>query len=171
MIRAAFAVLLLGLASVAARAEAPMTLERLTEIVRAIDPDAQVAGTRMQLTVEEVPVLIFTDPTHDRMRAIVPIRTADGLSPEELFRMMQANFDAALDARYSIANGRLWAAFIHPLSPLEKDEFLSGMGQAVNLALTYGSSYTGGALTFGGGDSNTLHRDLIDKLLKQGEKI
>ena len=105
------------------------------------------------------------------MRAIVPIRSTEGLESEDLIRMMQANFDSALDARYGIAQGRLWGAFIHPLSPLQKDEFISGVGQAVNLARTYGSLYTGGALTFGGGDSNDLNRALIDELLEKGEKI
>jgi hypothetical protein len=30
---------------------------------------------------------------------MVPIRTAEGLTVDELRRMMQANFDSALDAR------------------------------------------------------------------------
>ena len=41
----------------------------------------------------------------------------------------------------------------------------------MNLALTYGTTYTSGGLTYGGGDSNQLHRELIDRLLKKGEKI
>ncbi|MEM7524503.1 MAG: hypothetical protein AAF360_12240, partial [Pseudomonadota bacterium] len=88
-----------------------------------------------------------------------------------LLRLMQANFDTALDARYAVAQGRLWSVYIHPLSALGKDEFISGLGQTVNLARTYGSLYTGGALTFGGGDSNDIHRALIDDLLKKGEAI
>ena len=157
--------------NVAARAEEPMTLERLTEIVRAVDPEAEFAGNAMRLTVENIPVVVVTDPVSDRMRAMVSIRSIDGVDPEELFRMMQANFDSALDARYAIGQGRLISVFIHPLSPLGKNEFLSGVGQVVNLALTYGSAYTGGALTYGGGDSRELHRKLIDDLLKKGEPI
>ncbi|MEM9140189.1 MAG: hypothetical protein AAGB15_10200 [Pseudomonadota bacterium] len=154
-----------------AHAEDPMTVDRLGEIVLAVDEEAEVQGTRMRLTVEEIPVFIVTDPGADRMRAMVPIRSTDGIPPEELYRMMQANFDTALDSRYAIANNQLLAVFIHPLSPLEKDQFLSAIGQVVNLALTYGGAYTGGALTYGGGDSAELHRELIDKLLKRGEKI
>ncbi len=157
--------------SLPARAEEPMTLERLGEIIQAVDPEAEAAGTSFQLTVGDVPVVVVTDPRADRMRAMVPIRAAEELDPEELYRMMQANFDTALDARYALAQGRLWSVFIHPLSPLGKDEFLSAVGQVVNLALTYGSSYTSGALSFGGGDSNELHRQLIEELLKKGEDI
>ena len=152
-------------------AEAPMTLERLAEIILALDPEAKRQGNRFQFTVADVPVFVISDPRADRMRAIVPIRSAEAITPEEMTRMMQANFDSALDARYGIAQGRLWGAFIHPLSPLEKNQFISGVGQAVNLARTYGSLYSGGAMTFRGGDSQDLHRALIDELLKKGEKI
>lgn len=148
-----------------------MTLQRLGQIVAAIDPESRTNGRQFQLSIEDVPIIIFTDPVADRMRAMVPIRAADDMSSEEMLRVMQANFDTALDARYAVAQGRLWGVFIHPLSPLEKDQFISGLGQAVNLAKTYGSLYTGGAMSFGGGDSVPLQRQLIDRLLERGEEI
>ncbi|MEM9429928.1 MAG: hypothetical protein AAGA32_10575, partial [Pseudomonadota bacterium] len=64
-----------------------------------------------------------------------------------------------------------WSVFIHPLSPLKKSQLVSGLGQTVNLAKTYGTFYTGGALTYGGGDSGGLHRELIDRLLEQTDPI
>lgn len=157
--------------SLPASSHEPMTPERMFQIVQAVDPEAEAAGTAIQLTIAEVPILIIYDPDANRMRAVTPIRSSEALSPEDLYRMMQANFDSALDARYSVAQDRLWAAFIHPLSALEKEQLLSGLGQVANLALTYGSTYNSGALTFGGGDSRELHRALIDKLLKKGEDI
>ena len=51
---------------------------------------------------------MIADPRADRMRAMVPIRSADALEQDELLRLMQANFDSALDARYAVAQGRLW---------------------------------------------------------------
>jgi len=102
---------------------------------------------------------------------MAPIRSAEGVTEDDMRRMMQANFDTALDARYAIAQGRLWAVFIHPFRALEKDQLISGIGQTVNLALTYGNLYTGGALTYRGGDSPAIQRDLIDRLLKKGEPI
>ena len=98
-------------------------------------------------------------------------RQAEGLEPDELMRLMQANFDTALDARYAVANGRLWGTFIHPLSPLEREQFISALIQTVNLARTYGTLYSGGAQTFGGGDSNGLYQDLFSELLRKGEDI
>jgi len=158
-------------AATAQEAEPPMTLERLSEIIYTLDENAQSNGVAFQITIEDVQVLIITDTHADRMRAMVPIRTTDEMTLPEMRRVMQANFDTALDARYAIARGKLWGAFIHPLSPLKKDEFISGLGQTVNLAKTYGTLYTGGSLTFGGGDSAPLQRQLIDKLLEKGNEI
>ncbi|WP_298849773.1 hypothetical protein [uncultured Ruegeria sp.] len=152
-------------------AEPPMTYERLGNILFALDPGAEPSGPGFQMTVAGVQVLVITDINADRMRAMVPIRSAEALSDEDLVRMMQANFDSTLDARYAIANGTLWAAFIHPLSLLEKDQLISGLAQTVNIATTYGTLYSGGAAEFGGGDSTDLQRALIEELLKKGEEI
>jgi len=178
MIRAIlFAILLAGSAAAQAVDEAgpgtepPMNLPRMSEIVTALDPDAQFNGRGFELTLADVPVLIIVDPVADRMRAMVPIRSADGMTPEEMQRVLQANFDTALDARYALARGRLWATYIHPLSPLKKDQLISGIGQTVNVALTYGTLYSGGAMSFGGGDSQDLQRQLIEDLLERGQDI
>ncbi|KAB7615545.1 hypothetical protein F9L33_01920 [Amylibacter sp. SFDW26] len=157
--------------SYAQEAEKPMTLERMGEIVFSLDEAAQSNQNMFQMTVQDIPVLIVTDVQADRMRAMVPIRSAEGMTQEEITRVMQANFDTALDARYAIAQGRLWGVYIHPLSPLKKDQFISGIGQAVNIAKTYGTLYTGGSLNFGAGDSVPLQRQLIDDLLKKGDAI
>lgn len=151
--------------------EPPMTMQRLADIILVIDPDAQLAGNAIELTIEDIPVIVIADQTANRMRAMVPIRSADGLSAEELARLMQANFDTALDARYAVARGRLWGAFIHPLSPLKKDQLISALIQTVNLARTYGQTYSGGAEVFGGGDSNGIYQDLFDELTRISQVI
>ncbi|MFK7880036.1 hypothetical protein [Roseobacter sp.] len=146
--------------------EPAMTIERLAEIILVIDADAQLRGASIEFTVQDIPVLVVADPRADRMRAMVPIRSAEGLKQEELLRMMQANFDTALDARYAVAQGRLWGVYIHPLSPLEQDQFLSAIAQTVSVARTYGQTYSGGAEIFGGGDSNGIYQDLLEELRK-----
>ena len=167
----AFIVLFVPAAAQAQEAEPHMTIGRMAQIVLALDPDAAVAGPGFSFTVDNIPVLIVTDVGANRMRAMVPIRSADTMTAEEMQRVMQANFDSALDARYAIAQERLWGVFIHPFKELERDQLISGIAQTVNIAKTYGSLYTGGATQFGGGDSGTLQRDLIDKLLERGQDI
>lgn len=151
--------------------EPAMTLPRLAEIVQAIDPQVVVRGPALEFTLVDIPVIVIADARADRMRAMVPIASSDGLSAEDLLRLMQANFDAALDARYAVADGRLWGVFIHPLSLLEKDQFLSGLVQTITVAKTYGSGYTGGAAIFGGADSNEIYQGLLEELKKKGEAL
>ena len=151
--------------------EPPMTMSRMADIIRAIDPEAQASGSAIQFTIDDIPLVVGADPGANRMRAMVPIRSADGLAADELMRLMQANFDTALDARYAGAQGRLWGVFIHPLSPLEKDQLLSAFIQTINVARTYGQSYSGGALSYGGGDSNGIYRELLKELQELGEEI
>ena len=151
--------------------EPAMTLDRLDAIIRALDPEAQGNGAVWQFNVGEVQVLVVTDARADRMRALTPVARSADVTPEQMTRMMQANFDSALDARYAIANEVLWSAYIHPLSPLQKDQLISGIGQVVNLAQSFGTLYSSGGLLYGGGDSGALQRALIDELLKKGEEI
>ncbi len=150
---------------------APMTLARMHEIVKSLDENAVINDRVMQLTVSDISVVIIAAPNSNRMRAVAPVRSLDGVNNQDLYRMLQANYDSALDARYSIAKGQIVSAFIHPLKELDKNELISGIGQVVNLVLSYGTTYTSGAMTFGGGDSRQLHRKLIEELLKKGEEI
>jgi hypothetical protein len=156
---------------IAQDAEPPMTLPRMAEIVLALDPNAQVAGNGFEFSIDDIPVLIITDTRANRMRAMVPIRSAEGMTAEEMERVMQANFDSALDARYAVAQGRLWGVFLHPFAQLEKDQLISGLAQTVNVAKTYGTLYTSGAAQFGAGDSGNLQRQLIEDLLDRGQDI
>ncbi|MFK7743807.1 MAG: hypothetical protein AB8B47_02030 [Roseobacter sp.] len=155
----------------AAPTETAMTIERMAKIIFTLDAEAQQRGPTFQFNIVDIPVIVVADPRADRMRAMVPIRAADGLEPDELMRLMQANFDSALDARYAVAQGRLWGVFIHPLSPLETEQLISGLAQTVNVARTYGQTYSGGAAVFGGGDSNGIYEQLLDDLRKKGQEL
>ena len=167
----AFVALLMPLSAHAQDAEPHMTLDRMAEIVLALDPEAQVGRAGFSLSIDDIPVLIVTDVTANRMRAMVPIRSATTMTAEEVQRVMQANFDSALDARYAIAQGQLWGIFLHPFKELERDQFISGVAQTVNVAKTYGSLYSSGAGQFGAGDSGDLQRELIERLLDRGQEI
>ncbi len=142
-----------------------MTAARLFDIVRRVDETAQQRGNSIEFAVEEYSVLIVYDERADRMRIMVPVTRVEELEEGQLLRMMQANFDSALDARYAVARDLVWSVFIHPLSKLDDEEFVVGLGQTVNTAATFGESYSSGALVFQGGDSGDIERRrLIDRL-------
>jgi hypothetical protein len=152
-----------------AQGEKAMSNTRLDELIKRLDQKAQGRPGYWTLTIDEREVLVITDERADRMRIITPVIKTEDLDERHMFRLLQANFDSALDARYAVGRDIVWSAFIHPLRTLRDADFISGVGQVINLAETFGSSYSSGAFVFGGGDSGELQRrELIDRLLKKG---
>ena len=150
----------------------PMNNQRLGELIKRIDSKVEGKPGYWEFRVEGQVIWVITDEKADRMRIIAPITKSEELDKQQLYRLLQANFDSALDARYSIAKGVIWSAYIHPLSPLTDKEFLEGVGQVVNLVTTYGTSYSSGALIFEGGDNDNIQRrKVIDDLLEKGLEV
>ena len=169
---------LYGLASGASAGEMPcagpapdMTVARLGQIAGALDPGAVQHGHGWRLRIGGQVTLLTADAAAGRLRAMMPIARADDMDAAALRRMMQANFDSALDGRYAIARGLVWSVFVHPLQGLDKDHLIGGLAQAATLARTHGTFYSGGGEQFGGGDSPELQRELLNELLKRGEDL
>jgi len=95
---------------------------------------------------------VITSGVYNRMRIITPIVQEEDLKQEDLKKVLEANFDRALDAKYSIYNGVLWSVFTHPLGELTNDQFIDAIQQVVTLANNYGSSYSSTDFMFGGND-------------------
>ena len=92
MSRFAFAFALLLLTGPAQAQDTPtnMTPGRLLDILLALDPDTRPAGNGLELTIEDVPVLVILDPLADRMRAMVSIRALDGMSEDDSRPILEA---------------------------------------------------------------------------------
>ncbi len=148
-----------------------MNNERMHDILQRIDPNLQGQLGSWLLQYESLKIQVITDENADRMRVIVPIVKVDDVDEEEWLRLMQANFDSSLDARYGVANGVVWSAFIHPLSILSDEEFVSGFAQALTAAATFGSTYSSGALIFRGGDSDDQQREYYESIIEKGLSI
>ena len=148
-----------------------LTSEEMGDVVQRLDPEAEGGDNFWRFTIEGVSLTLVYDESHDRMRVIAAIAPVNQLTPEQIVRCLQANFDSALDARYALAQGALWSAFIHPLGSLGREDLISGIGQTVNLVNSFGTTYSSGALVYGGGDSQRMQRELIDKLLERGQPI
>jgi hypothetical protein len=144
-----------------------MTPDFLNAILLEIDPSALVGPGGVQLVVDDVPVTVLHDPDADRMRVLVPIASVSSSTPAELLRLMQANFDTALDARYAVADGRIWSVFMHPMAELDAARLISGVAQTVSLAQTYGTTYASSQMLFGRGDS----AQRLQELQEPGEDL
>ena len=146
-----------------------MAAVALLTIITTIDAEAQLVGNGATFTIDDTVVTLVFDINADRMRLFSQIAPSDGLSGPQLRRLMQANFDTALDARYAVAQGQLWSTYMHPLTSLTQDDFVSALAQTVTLVKTYGTTYSSGAMSFGGGDSNAEIQKLLESLLDENE--
>ena len=95
---------------------------------------------------------IITDANANRMRIMTPIVEMKEVKKKELKILLEANFDRALDAKYSIFEEYLMSVYTHPLKELTREQFIDAMQQVVVLANTYGSTYTSTNMIFGGGE-------------------
>jgi len=148
-------------------AKALAAQQKLDGLIKMMDSEAVRNGNSWQFTLSERQIFVITDTAADRMRVMSPIANAAGLSGNLLERMLQANYDAALDARYAIAQNVVWSVFVHPLISLEEKDFLSGTAQTVVAAQTYGTTFSSGMFVYGGGDTNGIHRQLLEDLKKR----
>jgi len=138
--------------------------------LKKIDKEIKRQGNIWQFTLGESRVLVVTDPLAERMRIMIPIVPAEALTPELNSRLMQANFDSALDARYAVAQNLLWGTYIHSLTGLSEDEFISGLSQTLSIVQTFGTSFSSGTVVFGGGDSSGIIDNQLEALQKEREK-
>lgn len=81
-------------------AEGTMTISRMDEIIRRLDPKTKAPRPgSWQFKISKRPVAIITDAKNNRMRIMSPVIKVESLPDGVMQRMMQANFDTALDAR------------------------------------------------------------------------
>lgn len=121
---------------------------RLDSIFQSVLDTVTGEPGRWELTLAETKMLCLTDERHDRMRIITPVQTLEDATPEEVFACMEANFHTALDVKYAVADGMIWVAYIHPLSPLTDEQLLNALAQVRSAAVTYGTIYTSTDLVF-----------------------
>ena len=96
----------------------------------------------------EVPVFVFSDDEHDRMRIMSPIGVVEELDADLLHVLLQANYDRALDARYAMRGNELWSVVVHPLATLATDDLPSLFDQVITLVKNTGSTFASTELVF-----------------------
>jgi hypothetical protein len=118
-----------------------MTSEELVKILVAASDESREARSMVQLKYKGIELLCIYDVKHDRMRIIASVAARGDITTEQFEKAMEANFHTALDARYALNKGILYAAFIHPLSTLTKVQIQSALIQTATLAATFGKQY------------------------------
>jgi hypothetical protein len=101
-----------------------------------------------ECVVDGANLIFICHELDDRMRVMLLIGDARTANMATFGKMLEANFDRALDAKYTISHGQIWAVFMHPLSSLEHKLFFDGVRQVVSLGQNFGSTFAGGDIRF-----------------------
>lgn len=144
---------LLALATAAAQSAPtpePMTQQHLQNLIVEEGEDVVISGNVVHFSYHGVDLICISDSAADRMRIVSAIRPLSEVDGQQLLLAMAANFHTALDARYALSDGMIYAAYIHPLSPLTEQEFHSAVAQVATAASSFGDEYSSGLLFFPG---------------------
>ncbi len=114
-----------------------------------------------QARIDEWTLYVFADEHHDRVRIMVPVAEIGPRDVELLMVALSANFDRALEAKYAMKDGILWATFLHRLSWVTEEELDDAIDQVLTLAQNTGTTFTSTELVFGGGGLED-HVDELD---------
>lgn len=147
-------VILILLISAASAQEADrlpeMTQDRLHDIILELGSDVLISDHVARFTFDGATLMCISDASANRMRIISPIIGLSEVDSEQLLLALAANFHTALDARYAISDGVVYAAFIHPLRSLSDEEVVSAIRQVAAAHNTFGNEYSSGELFFPG---------------------
>jgi len=147
------AILIIVLLSFASAATAQnMSNKKMDVIIRKEAKKVEGQVGNWQFMYGNRPVIIITDQNANRMRIMTPIIEEKDMPKGNMKVLLEANFDRALDAKYSLFKGVLWSTYTHPLKELTKEQLIDAMKQVVTLGDTYGTTYTSTDMIFGGGD-------------------
>ena len=144
---------------------------KLDSFIRKIDKNVKGAKGAWRFKIKGRLIIIITDEKANRMRIISPIGSSKNLDKKVLYRMMQANFDTSHDARYAIAKEVVWATFMHPLASLSEKALQSAIVQVVQLANSFGKTYSSGLFIFKAGDTYQKQKSQKKKSKKDNKKL
>lgn len=113
-------------------------------------------------------LFIITDETNNRMRIFTPIADQKDIDKEELATMLEANFHAALDAKYALYSGFVVSLFTHPLKELTDHQFKDAVKQVAVAGQNFGTTYSSTDLIFGG--NSTEEEAPVDQDKKVNQK-
>lgn len=86
---------------------------------------------------EGVQLLAIVDRSREMLRVMALVSGAERLPADELYALLEANFDQAAEAKYAISHGRVWAVFLHQVPELSDSLLERAIGQVVRLAQRY----------------------------------
>ena len=125
----------------------------LDELIREVGDNVDGQPGYWQFEFIGRQLVCITDEHFNRMRVMTPVANEESLSDATVRKILAANFDRALDAKYATSQDLLWAIFMHPLRELTPRQISDAFQQVQTLADNFGTSYSSCGLYFGGADT------------------
>ena len=126
-----------------------LNTQSISQIIEDVSTPLETGDGCWKVEYHKRILFLIVDEIHDRVRIMTPIIKEEDLDEEDLWDVMEANFDRSLDARYAIGDGVLWSLFLHPLTDLSRNLFMDGLDQVVTLANNFGGSFCSSDIVFG----------------------
>lgn len=140
-----------------------MNNDRMEEIFKAKADKVEGESGVWQIHIANRILLVLTDESNNRMRIFTPIIEQKDMEPGYSEKMLEANFHSALDAKYGLYNEYVVSLFTHPLQELTAEQLVDAMYQVVNLANTFGTTFSSTDLLFGGGQEEEEEKRINKK--------
>ncbi len=128
-----------------------MTPHQIEQTLRLRFDNLKATGERFQTRCGDHDLIVVADGDTDRLRIMMPVAAVDRDDAMTFRRLLEANFSSALDARYAIFNGVLWALYLAPLSSLTTHQVDCAVTQVIELARSTGTCYTANPALVGAG--------------------
>lgn len=154
-------------------AQTEMNNIKMGEILETVGDKVEGRAGNWQVVYGEQLLFVITDETNNRMRIFTPIADQKDIDKEELVTMLEANFHAALDAKYALYSGFVVSLFTHPLKELTEHQFKDAVKQVAVAGQNFGTTYSSTDLIFGAGtteenkDSSTKDKKVNQKPKKK----
>jgi len=134
---------------VSLQAQDKMNNKKLEKSLKKFTKNVEGEMGNWQVLFDDFPLFVLTDENSNRMRIFTPILEERELKVGQMKKMLEANFHAALDAKYSLYEGFVIGIYTHPLVELDEKQMMDAMKQVVNLSKNFGTSYTSTDVMFG----------------------
>ena len=151
-------------------AQNDMNNEKLGIILEKISDKIEGKSGNWQVVYGEQVLFVLTDEVNNRMRIFTPIADQKDIDKEALVTMLEANFHAALDAKYALYSGFVVSLYTHPLKELTTHQFKDAFKQVAVAAQNFGTTYSSTDLIFGGGATEEAPTEKEKKINQKPKK-
>ena len=152
-------------------AQESMDNAKIQELLENTFDKVEGVSGNWQVICEQRVLFILTNEPHNRMRIFTPVINQKELKKGEMESMLNANFHAALDAKYALYGEFVVSLFTHPLREIQIHQFLDALKQVATAANNFGTTFSSTDIIFGGNSEKANDSDSEKKInQKPGKK-